>query len=397
MEGREAMAFPGAHPSPFYFARGAFTSIPASQSASALHAPPGFRPMSNPNLHQQPPPPQHTFPNSGHPFPPFGEQRHHQDFSHGIHMGMASSSPAMQPPVAAAEPVVKKKRGRPRKYVPDNKIDLGLSPMSSSHKPKNSSSMSDPNAPKRARGRPPGTGRKQRLADLDTPTLVKANCLIPCCCYVNSDPESVITELFWGLGLRIENVDIVSKVLSFSLQRPRALCIMSGTGTASSVTLCQTGSSVPNLSFQGPFEILSLGGSYLVNEEGGSKSRTGGISVSLCRSTGELVGGGVGTLIAASLVQVVACSFVYGSAKVKAIKQENGSKEDKKSRNNSNVETPKSEPPPPPPPPATESEAEAAQTPPDFSSPGWSGSGGGNRSIDSRNHNHLTDIDLTRG
>ncbi|CAH2052410.1 unnamed protein product, partial [Thlaspi arvense] len=68
------------------------------------------------------------------PFPPLGKQRHHQDFSHGIHMGRASCSPTMQPPappllaslpVAAMEPVVKKKRGSPTKYVPDNKIDLG--------------------------------------------------------------------------------------------------------------------------------------------------------------------------------------------------------------------------------------------------------------------------------
>lgn len=86
----------------------------------------------------------------------------------------------------------------------------------------------------------------------------------------------------------------------------------------------------------------------------------------------------------------MACSFVYGSAKAKAIKQENGSKEHK---SNNMETTPTREPTPPP---ATE-EAEADQKPQDFSSPGWSGSGGGNRSIDSRNHNHITDIDLTRG
>jgi hypothetical protein len=63
--------------------------------------------------------------------------------------------------------MVKKKRGRPRKYVPDGQVSLGLSPMPCvSKKSKDSSSMSDPNAPKRARGRPPGTGRKQRLANL---------------------------------------------------------------------------------------------------------------------------------------------------------------------------------------------------------------------------------------
>ncbi|KAG2286839.1 hypothetical protein Bca4012_032633 [Brassica carinata] len=378
--GREAMPFPP----PFYFPRGPFSS----QSASAIHAPPGFRPMSNPNLQLQPQ--QHQF--------PLGEQRHHQDFSHGIHMGMAaassSSSPAMQqpPPIptppphhsvaaAAEEPMmVKKKRGRPRKYVPDNNegCDLELSPMQSLQKPKISSPVSDPNAPKRARGRPPGTGRKQRLANLG---------------------EWMNTSAGFAFATHVISVeageDIVSKVLSFSQQRPRALCIMSGTGTASAFTLRQTGSSAPTLSFQGHFDILSVQGCYLVNEEGGSKSRTGGISVSLSRHDGFLMGGTVGTLIAASLVQVVACSFVYGSAKAKVIKQENGSKEDNTTKKDNSLETPASEQRSPR---ATESAAEAAQTPLDYSSPGWAGSGGGgNRTTDSRNNNHLTDIDLTRG
>ena len=67
--------------------------------------------------------------------------------------------------------MVKKKRGRPRKYAPEGQVSLGLSPMPSSsscasNKAKDSSAVTDPNAPKRARGRPPGTGRKQRLANL---------------------------------------------------------------------------------------------------------------------------------------------------------------------------------------------------------------------------------------
>lgn len=57
--------------------------------------------------------------------------------------------------------------------------------------------------------------------------------------------------------------------------------------------------------FQGRFEILSLGGSYLVNEEGGSRSRNGGMSVSLSGPEGHVIGGGIGMLIAASLVQVL--------------------------------------------------------------------------------------------
>lgn len=41
-----------------------------------------------------------------------------------------------------------------------------------------------------------------------------------------------------------------------------------------------------------------------MNEEGGSRSRTGGLSVSLSRPDGSIIAGGVDMLIAANLVQV---------------------------------------------------------------------------------------------
>lgn len=56
---------------------------------------------------------------------------------------------------------------------------------------------------------------------------------------------------------------------------------------------------------QGRFEILSLSGSILLSENGGQRSRTGGLSVSLAGPDGRVLGGGVaGLLIAASPVQV---------------------------------------------------------------------------------------------
>ncbi|KFK40504.1 hypothetical protein AALP_AA2G004500 [Arabis alpina] len=392
MDGREAMSFPGSHSHQYYLQRGAFTNLSPSQVASGLHAPPpppGMRPMLNPNIH-------HPQANNPGP-PPFSMSEHrHSDFGHSIHMGMASSASAApavqqpplqpQPPPQMEQPMVKKKRGRPRKYAPDGQVSLGLSPMptSASHKAKDSSALSDPNAPKRARGRPPGTGRKQRLANLGE--------------WMNTSAGVAFAPHVISVGA---GEDIVSKVLSFSQQRPRALCIMSGSGTVSSVTLRQPASTAPSLTFEGRFEILSLGGSYLVNEEGGPKSRTGGMSVSLSGPEGHVIGGGIGMLIAASLVQVVACSFVYGGVPKsnnnnnKTIKQENAPKEE---QDNSEMETtPTNEP---------ESATPAAQqTPQNFSSQaamsGWPGSGSGSvsgsgRSLDS-SRNLLTDIDLTRG
>lgn len=61
--------------------------------------------------------------------------------------------------------------------------------------------------------------------------------------------------------------------------------------------------SIPQM--QGRFEIISLSGSFLLSESNGSRSRSGGLSVSLAGADGKVVGGGVsGMLIAASPVLV---------------------------------------------------------------------------------------------
>lgn len=66
------------------------------------------------------------------------------------------------------------------------------------------------------------------------------------------------------------------------------------------------------LSLQGRFEILSLSGSYMPTENAGTKSRSGGMSVSLASPDGRVVGGGLaGLLIAAGPVQVT--SFLRNS------------------------------------------------------------------------------------
>ncbi|XP_040990340.1 AT-hook motif nuclear-localized protein 5-like isoform X2 [Juglans microcarpa x Juglans regia] len=111
--------------------------------------------------------------------------------------------------------------------------------------------------------------------------------------------------------------DIVAKILSFSQQRPRAVCILSGSGTVSSVTLRQPASTDVSVRYEGHFQILCLSGSFLVAEDGGPRNRTGGISVSISSHDGLVIGGSVAMLIAATPVQVVVCSFVYGDSKTK--------------------------------------------------------------------------------
>lgn len=56
---------------------------------------------------------------------------------------------------------------------------------------------------------------------------------------------------------------------------------------------------------QGRFEILSLSGSFMPTENGVTRSRSGGMSVSLAGPDGRVIGGGLaGLLIAAGPVQV---------------------------------------------------------------------------------------------
>lgn len=214
-------------------------------------------------------------------------------FPHGINMSVASSvSPGSDP--------VKKKRGRPRKYGPDgSKMSLGLSPLSSTP-----SSGSITPGSKRAKGRPPGSGWKQQLAPLGE--------------WMNNSAGLAFTPHIIHINV---GEDVAAKLLAFAEQRPRALCVLSANGSVSAVTLRPPASSGSTVTYEGRFEILCLSGSYLVSESGGPRDRTGGISISVSSSDGHVLGGAVGgRLVAASPVQVVVCSFVYGP-KVKS-KQE---------------------------------------------------------------------------
>ncbi|KAK8521000.1 hypothetical protein V6N13_077124 [Hibiscus sabdariffa] len=280
MDGREAMALSGGS-APYYIHRG--VSGPSSGSVAhpsiaAFYSQPGFRPSSNPQVQLQS--------NTGSTVT--GEPKN-VSFPHGIDKGVPSGVPPGEP--------VKKKRGRPRKYAPDGQVSLGLLPLPSKPKP---SSGSDASGQKRKKGRPPGTGRKQQLATLGE--------------WMNSSAGQAFAPHVVTVGI---GEDIVAKMLSFSQQRPRAVCILSGSGTVSSVTLRQPASSTPTMTYEGRFEILCLSGSYLLAEDGGPRSRTGGISASLSTHDGHIIGGGVATLIASSPVQLVVCSFVYGGSKTK--------------------------------------------------------------------------------
>nr|GMD99163.1 AT-hook motif nuclear-localized protein 10 [Ipomoea batatas] len=195
----------------------------------------------------------------------------------------------------------KKRRGRPRKYSPDGNIALGLSP--SPVTPVSDSGVAPAAvsgaivaavAPpldavaRKARGRPPGSVKKQ----LDA--LGSAG--------VGFTPHVITVP---------SGEDIAQKIMAFSQQGPRTVCILSANGSISSVTLRQPATCGGTLTLEGRYEIISLSGSFLLSESNGNRIRSGGLSVSLAGADGKVVGGGVsGMLTAATPVQVVVGSFI---------------------------------------------------------------------------------------
>ncbi|KAF7809988.1 AT-hook motif nuclear-localized protein 8-like [Senna tora] len=190
----------------------------------------------------------------------------------------------------------KKKRGRPRKYSPDGNIALGLAPtpMSSSagQGDSNGTPSTDP-ASKKHRGRPPGSGKKQMDA------LGSAG--------VGFTPHVILVKA---------GEDIAAKIMAFSQQGPRTVCILSANGAIGNVSLRQAATSGGTVQYEGRFEIISLSGSFLPYDDNSGRSRAGGLSVSLAGSDGKVLGGGVaGMLIAASPVQVIVGSFIADGKK----------------------------------------------------------------------------------
>ncbi|XP_048550607.1 AT-hook motif nuclear-localized protein 9-like [Triticum urartu] len=221
---------------------------------------------------------------------------------------------------AGQDEQVKKKRGRPRKYKPDGSVTLGLSPSPStphSSSPGMGMMVTTPGSgfgsgtgsggsgsgaltEKRGRGRPPGSGKMQQLASLGKWFLGSVG--------TGFTPHVIIISA---------GEDVAARIMSFSQQGPRAICIISATGAVSTATLHQDSDSGA-VTYEGRFEILCLSGSYLVVEEGGTRTRSGGLCIALCGPDHRVIGGSVsGVLTAAGTVQVIVGSFMYGGGSKK--------------------------------------------------------------------------------
>ncbi|KAK7252653.1 hypothetical protein RIF29_36755 [Crotalaria pallida] len=104
-----------------------------------------------------------------------------------------------------------------------------------------------------------------------------------------------------------DGCDIVESVSNFSRRRQRGVCIMSGTGTVTNVTLRQPASSGAVVTLHGRFEILSLSGSFLPPPAPPAAS---GLTIYLAGGQGQVVGGSVvGTLLASGPVVIISALF----------------------------------------------------------------------------------------
>ncbi|XP_058099905.1 AT-hook motif nuclear-localized protein 15-like, partial [Magnolia sinica] len=140
---------------------------------------------------------------------------------------------------------------------------------------------------RRPRGRPPGSKNKPKppiIITRESPNALRSHVL----------------EISSGS-------DIADSVAAFSRRRQRGVCVLSGSGIVTNVTLRQPAGPGAVLTLHGRFEILSLSGAFLPTP---SPPGATGLTVYLAGGQGQVVGGSVvGPLIASGPVMVIAATF----------------------------------------------------------------------------------------
>ncbi|KAF3452330.1 hypothetical protein FNV43_RR02763 [Rhamnella rubrinervis] len=203
----------------------------------------------------------------------------------GTHMVFPHSVPsAVTSPLEPA----KRKRGRPRKYgTPEQALAAKKAATTSSH----SSSSKEKKDHGAASPSYSGSSKKSQLVALGNGG--------------QGFTPHVITVA--------AGEDVGQQIMLFMKQSKREICILSASGTISIASLRQPATSGGNITYEGRFEIISFSGSYIRTELGG---RSGGLSVCLSSTDGQIIGGGVnGPLKAAGPVQVIVGSFLIDTKK----------------------------------------------------------------------------------
>lgn len=140
---------------------------------------------------------------------------------------------------------------------------------------------------RRPRGRPAGSKNKPKppiIITRDSPNALRSH----------------VMEIANGC-------DIQESISVFATRRQRGVCILSGSGTVTNVTLKQPAAPGAVVTLHGRFEILSLSGSFLPPPAPPAAS---GLTIYLAGGQGQVVGGSVvGPLVASGPVVIMAASF----------------------------------------------------------------------------------------
>ncbi|KAF3501136.1 hypothetical protein F2Q69_00040013 [Brassica cretica] len=219
------------------------------------------------------------------------------------------SAAAAPPPSisSAGTDLTKKKRGRPRKYAPDGSLNPRASRPTLSPTPISSSIPFSGDYHHHSHWKR-GKAHQQPVEFIKRSNKFEYE--------ISPAPPPAGLSCYMGANFTTHQFtvnageDVTMNVMPYS-QGSRAICILSATGTISNVTLRQPTTSGGTLTYEGRFEILSLSGSFMPTDNGGTKGRSGGMSISLAGPNGKIVGGGLaGMLIAAGPVQVIMGSFI---------------------------------------------------------------------------------------
>ncbi|GAB4857820.1 AT-hook motif nuclear-localized protein 23 [Ancistrocladus abbreviatus] len=140
---------------------------------------------------------------------------------------------------------------------------------------------------RRPRGRPPGSKNKPR------PPVI-----------ITRESANTLRAHILEVG---NGCDIFDCVATYARRRQRGICILSGTGTVTNVSLRQPAAAGAIVTLHGRFEILSLSGSFLPPP---APPGATSLTIFLAGGQGQVVGGSVvGELTAAGPVIVIAASF----------------------------------------------------------------------------------------
>ncbi|KAJ9707132.1 hypothetical protein PVL29_002222 [Vitis rotundifolia] len=140
---------------------------------------------------------------------------------------------------------------------------------------------------RRPRGRPPGSKNKPK------PPVI-----------ITRESANTLRAHILEVG---NGCDVFDCVATYARRRQRGICVLSGSGTVTNVSIRQPAAAGAILTLHGRFEILSLSGSFLPPP---APPGATSLTIFLAGGQGQVVGGSVvGELTAAGPVIVIAASF----------------------------------------------------------------------------------------